>query len=584
MKAAPTKQKLRGGYYTPMPMARFLARWALRSASSNVLEPSCGDGNIIVAAAEELKRRGASVEDLERQLRGVELEPEELAKAQHRLASLGVGADAGCIVGGDFGAYCDRQFEGSLGLDHPAESFDAVLGNPPFIRYQSYPEEQRELAFSLMRRAGLHPNRLTNSWVPFVVLATALLKEDGRLGMVVPAELFQVSYAAEIRKFLSDSFHRLSIVTFRRLVFDDIQQEVVLVLGDKGRSGEEGVRTFEIDSLCDLDRLDPDRGSALKPMDHSTEKWTQYFLEAEEILLLRSLSEHPSLMRLGSVLDVDVGVVTGENQFFVLKDSKVKELGLSGATLPIVTKSPQLSGLIMTPEDFSELGKKDAPVHLLNAPSVAAEELPINVRSYVENGERNDYHRGYKCRIRKRWYVVPSLWVPDAFVLRQVHAHPKIVVNAVGATSTDTVHRGRLLPGAPTAEQLAVGFINSMTFAFSEVLGRSYGGGVLTFEPSESEHLPIPRHGYENLDFKRIDTLLREGDVDSALDLNDEILLRGAMGLDDRTVRILRNVWLKLRDRRFARKRGARSSSADALLLLAEELDESGAGSPLAFA
>ena len=46
-----------------------------------------------------------------------------------------------------------------------------------------------------MRNAGLHPNKLTNIWLPFLVLSALVLSKNGKLGMVIPAELFQVSYA-----------------------------------------------------------------------------------------------------------------------------------------------------------------------------------------------------------------------------------------------------------------------------------------------------------------------------------------------------------------------------------------------------
>ena len=75
------------------------------------------------------------------------------------------------------------------------------------------------------------------------------------------------------------------------------------------------------------------------------------------------------------------------------------------------------------------------------------------------------YHQGYKCRIRKRWYVVPSVWVPDAFMLRQVHAYPKLVLNTAQAVCTDTIHRVRFLNGA-NGETVIAAYLNSLTFAF----------------------------------------------------------------------------------------------------------------------
>src|SRR5581483_11628950 len=146
---------------------------------------------------------------------------------------------------GDFFAYCNS---------HLADKrlFDAVIGNPPFIRYQTFIEDQRVIAFELMRRAGLRPNRLTNAWVPFLVASTMLLNPQGRLAMVIPAELLQVNYAAELRCFISNTYDHVTLVTFKRLLFDGIQQEVVLLLGERSGEGQTGIRTIELNEAADL--------------------------------------------------------------------------------------------------------------------------------------------------------------------------------------------------------------------------------------------------------------------------------------------------------------------------------------------
>jgi adenine-specific DNA-methyltransferase len=40
----PSDLKLRGGYYMPLDIARFLADWEIRSSGDRVPEPSAGDG------------------------------------------------------------------------------------------------------------------------------------------------------------------------------------------------------------------------------------------------------------------------------------------------------------------------------------------------------------------------------------------------------------------------------------------------------------------------------------------------------------------------------------------------------------
>ena len=69
------------------------------------------------------------------------------------------------VICKDFFTYYQEEIEGQT-------QFDVIVGNPPFIRYQHFTEEYRKVAFALMNNHGFHPNRLTNIWLPFLVLAS----------------------------------------------------------------------------------------------------------------------------------------------------------------------------------------------------------------------------------------------------------------------------------------------------------------------------------------------------------------------------------------------------------------------------
>lgn len=109
---------------------------------------------------------------------------------------------------------------------------------PPFIRYQYYDEGQQELAGEIFKKAGLKRSKLTNAWVTFVVGCSLLLKERGKMGFVIPSELLQVTYAQQLRKYLATSFNKINIISFKNLVFEEIQQEVVLLLCERTDTGE----------------------------------------------------------------------------------------------------------------------------------------------------------------------------------------------------------------------------------------------------------------------------------------------------------------------------------------------------------
>ncbi len=547
MKPVATYQKIRGGYYTPKPIADFLARWAIQTPITKVLEPSCGDGILLESAIETLISLGTENTTIKNLVQGIELDPQEAQKASERTQKPD-GLPLAQIDIGDFFTYCQTYlFEDRL--------FDAIIGNPPFIRYQNFPEHQRTMAFNLMQLAGLHPSRLTNSWVPFLVAATLLLKKTGRLAMVIPAELLQVNYAAELRYFLSNYYSYLTLITFKKLVFTGTQQEVVLLLGEKNGSDHTGMRTIELDGIDDLTTYEYATfiGERLKDMDHSTEKWTMYFLDEEEIQLIRTLKTHPKLTIASKVIDVDVGIVTGLNEFFVLNEQDVEKYSLRPYTQRIVGRSAHLPGILFSESDWFANVESQSPAFLFSPPDEPLYRLPVQLKEYVTSGEEKGLNKGYKCRIRNRWYVVPSVWIPNAFMLRQVHHYPKIILNDASATCTDTIHRVRLRNGTP-AKIVATAFLNSLTFAFSEILGRSYGGGVLELEPNEAEKLPLPLMGAESLDLNELDRLLREGNISAVLDITDEVLLRQAMGLSFEDTNMLRNIWQKLRDRRVNRK------------------------------
>ncbi len=514
-KAAVTADKIRGGYYTPVPIARFLAGWVTQ-AGPRVLEPSCGDGRIL--------RELAVLSD---QARGVELVAAEAVKAR-AFAPVDT-ADLFSWCGGD--------------------GWDGVAGNPPYIRFGHWAAQQREPAMTVLHREGLRPNRLTNAWVPFVVASTTLVRDGGRVGLVLPAELLQVSYAAQLRDFLVRRYREITLVSFGRLVFDGVLQEVVLFCGVVG-SGPARIRTVQLDDADALGSTDLDVPSAPALL-HEKEKWTTYFLDPAQIRTLRGLKESGAMTRLGRVAEVDVGIVTGRNSFFTFNDAQAQELGLAAHCVPLVSRSVQLSGLFYDADCRTSDLAAGQRTWLLHAP---AEPHDSALLAHIQAGEAAGVHRGYKCSLRRPWWITPSLWVPDLFMLRQIHLSPRLTVNAAGATSTDTVHRVRAAAGTDPGALAAV-FHNSATFAFAEIMGRSYGGGILELEPAEAEQLPIPPPACADPDLAGdVDLLLRANEIDKALDLVDRRVLIEELGVSPEVVAQCRAAWVALRGRRTRRR------------------------------
>lgn len=538
MKPIEGYNKLRGGYYTPDKISEFITEWAIRTPSDSVLEPSCGDGSFLSAITKRFCKLGATAEQIRKNVIGVELDAAEAEKsAQYDTA----------VICKDFFTYYQENIEEQA-------QFDVIVGNPPFIRYQHFTEEYRKIAFALMKKHGFHPNRLTNIWLPFLMLSCEALKSNGRVGMVIPAELFQVDYAAEARQYLSVFFEKLTIVTFKRLVFDDIQQEVVLLLGEKG-CGKHGIRVVELEDTADLVAQGQLclENAELKELDHSQDKWVKYYLSNEELNLLKRLNCDTRISNATNLFEVNVGLVSGENDFFVMNRATVEEFNLQQSVIPIISRSEQLKGIQLTNEDYSnliELGKK---VFFFAPGNEEFDALTDEQKAYIQWGEGKGFNKNYKCRIRPRWYHVPQTWCADAFLIRQAHLYPRMILNEKKALVTDTLHKVRFLNGIE-GRYVAAAFLNTYTFALSETIGRSYGGGVLTFEPGEMRRIRIPMKMADQLDLSKIDCWQRQGEIDKILDYTDSILLRKGLNLTEHEVSLLHSIWEKMCGRRMTRK------------------------------
>lgn len=555
------EDKLRGGYYTSARVAEWLCAWAIQSASDTVLEPSCGDGAFIEAAARRLRTLGATPAKIGRQLTGVEIIPAEARAATDRLRpTLGKAADK-VVVNADF-------FTWWKGTEQPA--YDAIVGNPPFIRYQSFPEPHRTLAMAIMGEQGLIPNRLTNIWVPFVVAATASLKPGGRLALVLPAEILQVTYAAQLRSYLADHFKRIDVIACNELFFENAEQEVVLLLADgvltkPSAENECRVALTAADTVAEITKSKPAmllKRAEPKTIQHDSEKWLKYFLDNRQISFMRSIREAAIATPMSTHASIDVGVVTGKNEFFVLSADQVEALGLEGYTTPLVSRSAQLKGSQIGKADWRALAVAGDRVHLLNISKAQAGKLTVKLRRYIEEGERKEFHKGYKCSIREPWYLVPSVWVPDGFAFRQIYDFPRMVLNSSGATSTDTIHRMCSKHAKP--ERVIANTYTWLTAASAEIEGRSYGGGVLELEPTEAERLLMPAKLNGAIPLSEVDQLVRAGRLNSVLEENARVILREHMGLSIADCNMLKGIWTMMRDRRNSRRRSVRKVEGDA--------------------
>lgn len=509
----PELRKGRGAFFTPADITGFVADWAIRDVGDRVMEPSAGDAAFLVSAVERLSQLGA--ESGAPEVDGVEIHADSAQAARRRVREAGGKANV---------QHCDF-FDIT-----PSGTYDVVIGNPPFIRYQNFSGESRAKSREAALRGGVALSGLASSWAAFVVQSALFLKPGGRLGLVLPAELLSVNYAGPVRKFLLDRFRQVQLVLFAEQVFPEAEADVVLLLAEGyGQGPAEQMLIRQSQNARGLAHLEA--GQAWTPANPAG-KWTGSLVDAATLNHLERLVCEGQFSALQAWGDTTLGIVTGNNKYFAVSPERANAMGLQRGELLRLSPpgSSHLRGLALTSGHLAKLGKEGQSTLLFyprDKPSAQA-------MAYIEDGQRTGVDTAYKCRVRKVWYRVPLVAPADLLLTCMNADTPRLTANEAGAYHLNSVH-GVYLQAEEREigrELLSLASLNSVTLLHAEIVGRAYGGGILKIEPKEADLWAVPssalvraRASALRLVKQPVAALLAEGDLHAAVKLVDQALL-----------------------------------------------------------
>jgi hypothetical protein len=259
-----------GAHYTPTPIVEYLAHRTLSPLLKagepmsrlppRILDPSCGCGAFLITATETLLRSGAvtglsakdRLEVIARTVFGLDID-EKAVEWTRRLLFLTVWAS--CVENGlDARDTSETQlstldrnivrsdflrFAGSMANPEECrlpESFDIIIGGPPFIRLQDLHRTQPDRIEAYKQHFATATRDSFDLYMLFIEKSLGLLREGGRLGFSVSNSFLRSRSGRRLRELIAESATVEEIVEFPDAqVYPEAKVQIALLCLSKGK-------------------------------------------------------------------------------------------------------------------------------------------------------------------------------------------------------------------------------------------------------------------------------------------------------------------------------------------------------------
>jgi type I restriction-modification system DNA methylase subunit len=543
------RRKAMGEYYTPPAICDLICRLTIDEPNNAVLDPACGSGGFLVSAYNRKRElfpeeRGSHDVILD-QIMGVDINrfPAHLSAINLALQDLSehtenvnvevsdffnVAPDThrfGRVVAGAGGTEWEHgNVNGAVG------GFDAVVGNPPYIRGRSLDLDHKDAIREHLSDVNAEwMTRKMDIYGYFITHATSFLKDGGRLGFIISDRWLDTQYGTDLQRFLLENYRIRAVIKFTRQAFEDaLVGSTVLVIektDDQVEREDNVVKFLEVRDEMGIDEIEsvveediaPDQMivadeyrmvTNMQSTLDDVAKWNVFFMAPPIYFDVRGITD----IELQDVAEMHTGLECGSNDFFYRRTEDIEDLGLEEYFTPLIKASGQVSKIRFTDEDAKEWGIFDV-TDLVEEALEEDREFGDTKIDYVktwlaENGHQNavEYiqwgedkgHDTNSATTRKRdvWFYVddipqhrPPLAIPDF-----VWTESRVIWNEANAVTDRQFHN--INPHDDIDHEVLVGILNSrMVWLAREIEGRHAGGEGMTRNRMvlyEAEQLPLP--------------------------------------------------------------------------------------------
>lgn len=458
-----------GQFSTPYTLARQICEYVLTLTGKHIesfLEPSVGTGSFYSALNE--------IAEIDRSV-GYEIDegyfnPSQTLWAEYKIELI------------------NQDFLTAL----PSEEFSLIIANPPYTRHHHLPIHYKQMlsekiensfGFKLSGLAGLH--------IYFMILSTLWLKEGGYSCWLVPTECLYVNYGKELKKFLLENVDLIAVHSFDNhdVQFSDALVSSSVIIFRKTRKKVPMVRfSWGADIKHPKEEILIEKG-CLDPV----LKWNK------EQLLQEEQSDKLDIT-IGTFFKIQRGIATGDNGFFIVDDTIKKTYDIPESFLtPVIPPPRKLKSDTYTKKESSADNK-----YLITCRQnlEAIKECCPGLYEYLKKGEEDGVNLRSNCRHRIPWYSLEKREVSPILVSYMGresdnrHLPIRFILNKAEVVATNSYlclypkNEYKYCFDQPSVCEQVWNILSSISAKVLKAYGRSYGGGLIKWEPKELASIP----------------------------------------------------------------------------------------------
>jgi len=497
-----SKRQAYGAYYTPLRVASLLANWAITNRNDVVLEPCFGGCDFLEAIRDRFEV--VDQQDFDSHIFGCDIDPSAFLHLSSRMRASTL---TGNFLRGDFLSMTPRHF-GQTG-------FDAVIGNPPYIKNDRISSFQLESIKRLTKETTKSIKGRVNLWAYFVAHAMSFLRAGGRMAFVLPGNFLTADYSAHLRNELSSKFAQVTAISVAERLFlsQGTEERTVVLLCEKYQQGNaRPINVMYCSNVEELGNLLVTNVGAANNIPEIGDDYSR--LTNEQNNVFSGVAKQINAGNIGKLGNVYIGIVLGDKKFFVRSLSEWKEESISDTYIrPIVSKFSYLNGICIRTYDIHAWKLADMPCFFLNT---RGKRLGRIIRNYLETNVKHAEGSNSTFKRRDIWHQPDDGRIADAFIGCISHFGPRLVLNSKKIQAANSLYRFDFFSHVSNIERkvLAISLIATFSQLSAELQGRPLGSGGLKLEPKDIMNILIPMDTKKtaaeiSIAFKEIDNLVR---------------------------------------------------------------------------